>query len=1236
MHHIITDLWSVGLLMEEVIQAYTTEKIGETADLSPQALQYADYAVWQRQNVSSESFNRELDYWQDKLHGLPPLLELPTDNPRPVVQKFEGEKISVALPITLSNKVKALCESNGTTLFNVLLATYQILLSKYAGSQDIAVASPSAGRMHSDVESMLGFFINTLILRSSVNTELSFSEFVNQVNETAADAQTNQSVPFEHLVEVLQPVRNTSHQPLAQVSIALQNAVSSSLSLDHLSLPDLTLSPVNIDASVTKFDLTLWISDQQESLNAVWEFNTSLFSRQTIEQMATHFEMLLESIVATPNALIKDLSWLTQQEWQRLVHDWNQTEVNYDQTMTLHGYFEEQVRAQPQATALVEQNGREVTYLELNQASNQLANQLLSLGVEQGSLVPVCLERSADMVAAVMGIVKAGATYVPIEIDSPASRVRNILNQVAKGNVVTSIVTCQSQLNRLKHAKWLDGHIDHFIVMDVDTQQLPIESGNFTETQAMFDHIAETATDDITAGGFTSIYTGRCFKQHQVDRYQNHVVQLCKPMVCEKSHVLELGCGSGLIAREIAPLVERYYAIDPSEVTLESNRCKLANVSTNLLFQQGFAHDDLDIEPESLDLILLASTAQFFPGYRYTEYVVERLTKLLKPSGQIVFCDLPDLAQKGALETSLLAYQSENPENTNNAWKQDLEKPLYFHKGYFEELTSTISGLAKPEFITRNEDFDDELKYRFDTVIKKSNTAKLSDNVTTTKWHQRLQPATNLDLVVLPDHSCYIIFTSGTTGTPKGVEMQHQAVYNTLNWVNTTQDVDRNHRLLFVTSLSFDLSVYDIFGTLGAGGSVRIASNEECKDPEQLANILLHEPITFWDSSPAYMKQLMPLMEGLLQQPNIDNTKLRKVFFSGDWIGLALPQHVKQYFPNAEVLALGGATEAAIWSNFYPVNKIESTWASIPYGRPISNAQYYVLDDALSPSPVGVPGDLYISGDCLAKGYYGDQDMTAKKFIPNPLKGAPCSRLYHTGDRARWMRSEAGVLEFLGRQDFQVKLRGFRIELGEIEAKLLSNDAIEEVFVHLHRDPNGNEASDYLVAYYICTEQHSLSSDSLRYFLSEHLPDYMIPTHYVEMESFPVTSNGKLDRSALPEPQSNIDGNSEITLPENEVEAQLLELWETEFNLSQISTTDDFFHIGGNSISAVRLIGSIQKSFGIAVPLRAMFEHRSVKAMATMLSELSNEQMASQFPALTAEPLRSCAPLTPAQAAYSS
>lgn len=451
-----------------------------------------------------------------------------------------------------------------------------------------------------------------------------------------------------------------------------------------------------------------------------------------------------------------------------------------------------------------------------------------------------------------------------------------------------------------------------------------------------------------------------------------------------------------------------------------------------------------------------------------------------------------------------------------------------------------------------------------------------------------------LPISVHPKDTAYIIYTSGSTGTPKGVVLSHTAVVNTLDWVNRECHVTAADRLLFVTSLSFDLSVYDIFGGLGSGASLRIASEEELRDPALLTEILSREAITIWNSAPAALLRLTSFF------PKEPSQKLRLVMLSGDWIPVALPDQVRRAFPNAQVLSLGGATEAAIWSNTYPIGTVDPTWPSIPYGKPIQNTRYYVLNGNLEPQPIGVPGELYITGVGLADGYHDRPELTAERFIPNPHaqpeEGPEYAKMYRTGDLGRYFPD--GNLEFLGRIDHQVKVRGYRVELGEIEATLSSHPMIQTAVVRPFRDASNTV---YLVAYAILKGQ--TTANELAKFLQVKLPEYMVPAHFVFLDSFPTTANGKLDRAALkaPDVQQKLDQNRFVP-PETDAERALAPIWEEVLNVRPLSVTADFNEVGGHSLLAAQLVARIESKLGHKVPLEALFTAPTIRGMAEIIT----------------------------------
>ena len=531
-------------------------------------------------------------------------------------------------------------------------------------------------------------------------------------------------------------------------------------------------------------------------------------------------------------------------------------------------------------------------------------------------------------------------------------------------------------------------------------------------------------------------------------------------------------------------------------------------------------------------------------------------------------------------------------------------------------------------------------------------------------------PATPLPRRAGPDDLAYIIFTSGSTGRPKGVMVRHRPALNLIQWVNETFEIGPADRLLFLTALSFDLSVYDVFGILAAGGSLRIARSEEVRDPETLVRILRTEPITFWDSAPAALQQLVPYLPaarpapaapaaaadpelpGRQEQPGA----LRLVFLSGDWIPVTLPDRLREAFPRARVIGLGGATEATVWSNWFPIAAVDPAWTSIPYGRPIRNARYFVLDGAGNPCPIGVPGDLYIAGDCLSAGYFGAPELTARSYRPDALSGGVGERLYATGDRARF--GADGNIEFLGRVDSQVKVRGFRIELGEIESVLAAHEAVREAVVLVREDTPGDRR---LVAYVIPAGEAPPARE-LRRFAQRKLPEYMLPSAFVLRDRWPVSANGKLDRKALPPPEAAPGGGSgaaepagavgggapagaaatagaagawaadaaggwtagaaavagaraaaagagaataaaeALVPPRTAMERAIAAVWREVIGLADVGVHDNFFEVGGHSLLMARVQARLEEALGRSVPLIDLFQHPTIAALATHLS----------------------------------
>ncbi|MGB7923894.1 MAG: condensation domain-containing protein, partial [Pyrinomonadaceae bacterium] len=417
MHHIVSDAWSVNIFTQEMTTFYRAFAAGVAVTLPELPIQYADFAVWQREWLQDAALEPGLLYWKKQLDGAPPSLDLNTDRPRPAIQSFNGAHETFRLSSALSESLKALSHQQGATLFMTLLAAFQTLLSRYSGQREIVVGTPISGRNRAELEPLIGFFLNILVIRADMNGDPSFNELLSRVRQTCLEAYTHQDVPFEKLVEELQPQRDLSRSPLFQVMFAFENAAAETAAKPGY----LTVRPLKFNNETAKYDLTLALVDDGQDLAGTLEYNTDLFETATAARLINHFEQLLEGIAADPHQRISQLPLLTEAERRQLLNERNDTHAPFPSHLCFHHLFESQVELSPDAIALVFED-QSLSYRELNNRANRLAHHLLALGVARESLVGILLQRSAQMVTALLAVLKCGAAYVPLDPAYPRER----------------------------------------------------------------------------------------------------------------------------------------------------------------------------------------------------------------------------------------------------------------------------------------------------------------------------------------------------------------------------------------------------------------------------------------------------------------------------------------------------------------------------------------------------------------------------------------------------------------------------------------------------------------------------------------------------------------------------------------------------------------------------------------------------------------------------------------------
>jgi amino acid adenylation domain-containing protein len=461
MHHIITDGWSIAVLFREITRSYEAITNGQDAKLPELPLQYAEYAQWQRQYMTGDVLAKQVGYWKSKLAGAQTILDLPTDHPRPTSHSWHGATEELILDSNLLTELKAFAQNEGGTLFMVALAGFQALLRRYTMQDSILVGTPIAGRNELEIENLVGLFVNTLIFRADFTGNLSFRDLVRQVRAFALEAFAHQDVPFEKLVEELVPQRLVDTTPLFQTMFTFQN-----IPKQVFEIPGLVMKEVPFETGIAKFDLSVEVFENK-GLHCRFEYNTDLFDRLTIRRMLDHFKNLLAAAVKNPDLSLPEIPLMSAQERHQVLVEWNDTAADYPRDLSIHGAFEQQVARSPDSTALLFK-GKKLSYQQVNEDANRLAHHFIKRGLQPGALVGIALERSPEMVVALLGVLKAGAAYVPLDPSYPIERLTFMLQDAGAWGVVTSSET----KDKLQH------QVSHVVAMDADSGLIAREAAN--------------------------------------------------------------------------------------------------------------------------------------------------------------------------------------------------------------------------------------------------------------------------------------------------------------------------------------------------------------------------------------------------------------------------------------------------------------------------------------------------------------------------------------------------------------------------------------------------------------------------------------------------------------------------------------------------------------------------------------------------------------------------------------
>ena len=1261
MHHIISDGWSIAVFVQELFALYQAYSQGKPNPLPELSIQYADYALWQRQWLTGKRQDKQLQYWQQQLAGAPCLLTLPNDHPRPPVQTHRGHTQRFELDKQLTQQLEKLSDDNGSTLFMTLLAAFAVLLFRYSGQDDILIGSPIANRNRPEIESLIGFFVNTLVLRTRLQGNPSFAQLLRQVREVTLEAYQHQDVPFEQVVEALQPERTLSYSPLFQVMFVLQN-----IPMCPLELPGVSLTPLRLETQTAKFDLLLSMEQTETGLVGSWEYSTDLFEAETIAQMAGHFQTLLVAIASNPHQSIEELPLLNPAERQQLLVEDHGRTIEYPVNQCIHQLFEEQVERTPDAVAVVFEE-QQLTYRELNCQANQLAHYLITLGVGPEILVGICVERSIEMIVGLLAILKAGGAYVPLDPRYPKDHLSYLLSDCQ-----VSVLLTQSRLVDL-----LGKNHRHIFCLDTDWEVI----SSFSR-----ENINNASPNNLAYVIYTSGSTGKpkgvLVNHHNIVRlfaathswYQfdeNDVWTFFHSYAFDFS-VWELW-GALLYGGRLI-IVPYWVSRDPSAfyTLLTEQRVTVLN-QTPSAFRQLMRVEELAetaVSKLSLRLVIFGGEPLVLPTLQpWFERHGDQLPQLVNMYGitettvHVTYQPLTiaDLNRRGSIIGSPIPdLQVYILDKHLQPVPRGARGEMYIGgagvvRGYLNRPELTAERFILNPFTTKpnsrlyktgdwgryNSDGSIEYLERIDHQVKiRGFRLELGEIEAVLSQYSPVEETVvvvredepddkRLVAYIVPDRQCAFTVQQllryekeGLFGTHRQYELPNGMVIIHLNKNETDfvyQEIfEEQSYLRHGISINDGDCIFDVGANIGL---FTLFIAQEYKD----AAIYAFEPIP-------------PIFEILRL-----NTALYNSFNNICLFDYGLSSEIKTekftYYPYVSVI-----------SGCYANNTDEQEVIKLTL---LNQQEIAANETELSNEDMN---------DILTQRLQSQDFSCHLKTISEVIRENGITQIDLL--KIDVEKSELDVLAGIEEDDWQ-KIRQIVVEVHDIDRRLESmtvllenhgyNLGIEQdtllkdtglYTIYAIRESTvgeiSEETSNKLIgkAQKIWTSPNLLIND-IRQYIKGKLPEYMMPSSFLLLEKLPLTPSGKIDRKALLAVEAKLISSKEFVPPRTAIEQRIAEIFAAVLKVPAVGIHDNFFELGGHSLIATQVIARLQEAFKVQLPLRTLFESPTVGQLSLDLSQSppgESAELSSQLslPTLTPAPEERSQPfpLTEIQQAY--